>query len=211
VVAGEVREISSAPRHQNGESPISGGWLRSRASSPRPRPRETLAVLARRAASIAALARAVGLVGDVVDGGRSSSRCPSSRRRSARPPLRLRSPLAACTAMPSVTLAFSPFCVIEAVICSTTRSSPRRSRLLAGGLVHRLRRRAHSSEADDSDSALARTSPTTCASFAVMSRMDATLAYLVLRGALDAHGQIAVASCASVTLTACESGTVSSA
>jgi hypothetical protein len=68
--------------------------------------------------------------------------------------------------MPPVTLAFSVFCVIEAVICSTDAEVSRRSPPVRLRLGHRCAGLT-SSEADDSASALACT-VTTCASLAVM-------------------------------------------
>jgi hypothetical protein len=81
--------------------------------------------------------------------------------------------LAACTAMPSVTLAFSPFWVIDAVICSTEAlvSSTLAACSLAAWFID-CEVALTSSEADDSASAEERTSPTTWASFAVMSRIE---------------------------------------
>ena len=71
--------------------------------------------------------------------------------------------------MPSVTLAFSVFCVIEAVICSIEAlvSSTLAACSLAAWLID-CAVALTSSEAEDSASALARTSPTTCDSLAVM-------------------------------------------
>ena len=72
-------------------------------------------------------------------------------------------------AMPSVTLAFSPFCVIEAVICSTDALVS--STLAACSLAPWFIACAVAltcSEADDSVSALDLTSPTTCDSLSAM-------------------------------------------
>ena len=117
--------------------------------------------------------------------------------------------LAACTAMPSVTLAFSPFCVIEAVICSTDAlvSSTLAACSLEAWFID-CEVALTSSEADDSDSALERTSPTTCASLAVMSRMDANNWPTSSFEVLSMRTVRSPCVMRSVTLTACESGTV---
>ena len=95
-------------------------------------------------------------------------------------------------AMPSVTLAFSPFWVIEAVICSTEAlvSSTLAACSLAAWLID-CAVALTSSEAEDSASALARTSPTTCDSLAVMRLDRRQQAGLVALAGLDVDAQVA--------------------